>query len=147
MKKFISYIVLIMIVLSIFSIWTLAEDSHEAVPPIERHASELINSYSCSLVRSGRSLTAESIIMATDSVDQVGVSSFSIQEKRNGDWVSVKSVEGSYSYNRTGHTVTLTYTGRPGYDYRATANFYVKDGSLSDTASKTSPLRTIPSNT
>ena len=144
MKKLISCMVILAIAFSTFSVCALAEDSHAVTPPIERRASELIKSYSCSLTRSGRNLSSNCVIMAMDIMDQIGVSSFSIQEKRDGEWVSVKSVEGSYFYNRTGYTGNLTYTGRPGYEYRAVANFYVKDGSLSDTASKTSSIREIP---
>ena len=143
MKKFISCIMLIIIVFSAVSIWTFAENNPEVIPP-ERRASELIDAISCSLVRNGRSLTASCTVRATYFADKIGVTSFSIQEKRNGDWVSVKSVKDSYCYDDISYTGGLTYTGRKGYEYRAVANFYVKDGSLTDTDSKTSSVRTIP---
>ena len=124
------------------AIWTFAENNPEVIPP-ERRASELIDAISCSLVRNGRSLTASCTVRATYFADKIGVTSFSIQEKRNGDWVSVKSVKDQYCYNVMNYTGGLTYTGRKGYEYRAVANFYVKDGSLTDTGSEISSVKTI----
>lgn len=142
MKKFISCIMLIMIVLSAVSMWTFAEDNPKAVPP-EKRASYLVEVTTCTLVRNGRSLTASCTVRATSTPDKIGVTSFSIQEKRNGDWVSVKSVKDQYCYNEISYTGGLTYTGRKGYEYRAVANYYVKDGSLTDTGSEISSVKTI----
>lgn len=142
MKKFISCIMLIMIVLSAVSMWTFAEDNPKAVPP-EKRASYLVEVTTCTLVRNGRSLTASCTVRATSTPDKIGVTSFSIQEKRNGDWVSVKSVKDQYCYNVISYTGGLTYTGRKGYEYRAVANYYVKDGSLTDTGSEISSVKTI----
>lgn len=144
MKKFVACAIILMTIFSMFSIQTIAEDTPAIDSVIEKRASDLIKSYSCSLSRNGKSLSASCVITATGIMDKIGVSSFSIQEKRNGAWVSVKSITGNYNYNRTAYTNSLTYTGKAGYEYRAVANFYVKDGSLSDTANKSSTRKEIP---
>lgn len=145
MKRVISCIAFLAIIFSMLPAQVFAEGVSAAEPVIiERRASELIKSYSCSLTRSGKTLSASCTLTAKDIVDQIGVTNFSIQEKRNGSWVSVKSLVGDYNYNRLLYSGGLTYTGKEGYEYRAVAHFYVKDGSLSDTATKTSARKEIP---
>ena len=143
MKKRIACISLALILLA-FSIPTTAEDDFVPESTSDRRASELIKSYSCAFICSGRTLQATSRITATDVVDKVGISRLEIQEKRGSDWVAVKWVEDKYDYNDSNHSYTLTYTGRKGYEYQAVAKFYVEDGSLSDTASRTSTRKEIP---
>lgn len=136
MGKIVACIMILAMVLSVFSVPSLAE----AAP----RASELIASYSVIFTRSGRNLVATSRITATDIVDQIGISRFEIQEKRNGYWEPIRWTEDKYDYNAISHTYSLSYTGRDGYQYQAVAYFYVKDGSQSDTAEKTSTQQTIP---
>ena len=107
-------------------------------------ASELINSCSCILNMNGTALTASATINAKTVCDQIGFSSLVMQEYRDGKWVTVAGKSSQYKYDKTSYGITLSYNGKSGAKYRAQCKAYVKDGTLSDTASQTSGSRTLP---
>ena len=106
-------------------------------------ASDLISTCSCTLTAKGTRLQASATVSAKSVSDKIGFSLVCIQENRNGTWVTVASRTNQYNYNRANQTVTLSYSGKIGYKYRAQCRAYVKDGSISDTASRTSSTKTL----
>lgn len=107
-------------------------------------ASELIISCSCGISAKGTTLTATSSISAKVICDKIGFSSLVIQEYRDGKWVTVSGKYSQYINDKAGYSISLSYNGKSGAKYRAQCKAYVKDGTLSDTASLTSGSKTLP---
>lgn len=74
--------------------------------------------------------------------DSLGFSYIRLQENRNGTWTTVKSVTSKYTANELQYTYSFTYYGTPGLDYRAQAGFTATRGSVTETRSSTSAVRT-----
>ena len=110
----------------------------------EQRASELIISCSCGISSKGTTLHATAAVSAKVTCDQIGFISLTIQEYINGKWVTVAGEYGQYAIDKSGYSISLSHDGKSGAKYRAQCKAYVKDGSLSDTTSKTSGTKTLP---
>lgn len=110
---------------------------------ITPYSSDLFQKANAALNVNGKVLTAQVKIVGRQRLDQVGVSSFAIQEYRNGTWVSVKTLKSSYNENALTYARTLTYTGISGVKYRVRVTCVAKlDGQI-DTRVRLSSTKTI----
>ena len=107
-------------------------------------ASDNIRSANVTLTSSGASLTATVTVSGKGICERIGVSSFSIQEKRDGAWVTVKSAVPGYNSSDASYTNSLTYTGLSGREYRARASCYATLSGTTSTASPSSTTVTLP---
>lgn len=73
---------------------------------------------------SGNSVKATATVIANMSVDSIGVKSFVIQENDGSGWEPVKGPVTDLKVSARGNTVTLSFTGTPGYRYRAKGTLY-----------------------
>ncbi len=120
---------------------TLAATAFADYTPL---ASDNIRSASVTLTNNGTSLTAKAEINGKNLCDRIGASSFSIQEKQNGVWVTVKSAAAGYNSDSTRYTDSLSYTGISGREYRAKASVYATLGGTTSYAYPVSASRTLP---
>ena len=107
-------------------------------------ASDNIRSANVTLTSSGASLTATVTVSGKGTCERIGVSSFSIQEKRDGAWVTVKSAVPGYNSNSMNYSNTITFTGLSGCEYRARASCYATLSGTTSTASPSSTTVTLP---
>ena len=107
-------------------------------------SSDNIRSANVTLTSSGASLTATVTVSGKSTCDRIGVSSFSIQEKRDGAWVTVKSAVPGYNSNSMNYSNTITFTGLLGREYRARASCYATLSGTTSTASPSSTTVTLP---
>ncbi|MDO4356948.1 MAG: hypothetical protein Q4E13_10615 [Clostridia bacterium] len=91
----------------------------------------------CSLTVSGKSLSATARIQTRDIAETLKITNLSIQEYRDGKWVSVKQTSGTKS-NSFSFSKSLSYTGRSGYKYRAVAKFSITVNGVKKFLSRTS---------
>ena len=78
---------------------------------------------------SGNSVKATATVIANMSVDSIGVKSFVIQENDGSGWEPVKGPVTDLKVSARGNTVTLSFTGTPGYRYRAKGTLYAAKSS------------------
>ena len=107
-------------------------------------ASDNIRTANVTLTGSGTSLTATVTVSGKSICERIGVSSFSIQEKRDGAWVTVKSAVPGYNSNSMNYSNTITFTGLSGREYRARASCYATLSGTTSTASPSSTTVTLP---
>ena len=92
---------------------------------------------------SGNSVKATATVIANMSVDSIGVKSFVIQENDGSGWEPVKGPVTDLKVSVRGNTVTLSFTGTPGYRYRAKGTLYAaKSGYPTYSETKTSNVVT-----
>lgn len=88
---------------------------------------------------SGNSVTAKAVIEADTVMDSIGVKSLVIQENDGSGWQPVKGPVTNLKVSARGNTVTLSFTGTPGYRYRAKGTLYAaKSGYPTYSVAKTS---------
>ncbi|HIS99949.1 MAG TPA: hypothetical protein IAA59_06910 [Candidatus Faecaligallichristensenella faecipullorum] len=110
---------------------------------ITPYSSDLFQKANATLNVNGKVLTAQVKIVGRQRLDQVGVSSFAIQEYRNGTWVSVKVFKSGYNKNALTYTHTLTHNGKSGTKYRVRATCVAKLDGQTDTRVRLSSTKTI----
>ena len=110
---------------------------------ITPYSSDLFQKANATLNVNGKVLTAQVKIVGRQRLDQVGVSSFAIQEYRNGTWVSVKVFKSGYNKNALTYTHTLTHNGNSGTKYRVRATCVAKLDGQTDTRVRLSSTKTI----
>lgn len=137
-NKLILISILFIATLVFFNFSAYAED--EAV---DTYASTLINSCSVRLSDAGTSLNAAASITTKAKSDQVGFSTLKFQKYTNGSWVTVKTVSAIYRYEALSYSGTFKYTGESGEKYRAVCNFYVRNGTVSESRTFTSDSLTF----
>lgn len=88
---------------------------------------------------SGNSVVARATIEANMVMDSIGVKSLVIQENDGSGWEPVKGPVTNLKVSVKGNTVTLSFTGTPGYRYRAKGTLYAaKSGYPTYSVAKTS---------
>ncbi len=107
-------------------------------------ASDNIRTANVTLTGSGTSLSATVTVSGKGICERIGISSFSIQEKRDGAWVTVKSAVPGYNSNSMNYSNTITFTGLSGCEYRARASCYATLSGTTSTASPSSTTVTLP---
>ena len=92
---------------------------------------------------SENSVTAKAVIEADIVMDSIGVKSLVIQENDGSGWEPVKGPVTNLKVSARGNTVTLSFTGTPGYRYRAKGTLYAaKSGYPTYSEAKTSNVVT-----
>ena len=92
---------------------------------------------------SENSVTAKAVIEADIVMDSIGVKSLVIQENDGSGWEPVKGPVTNLRVSARGNTVTLSFTGTPGYRYRAKGTLYAaKSGYPTYSDAKTSNVVT-----
>ena len=136
--KRIASMVFITILIVCYGVIGYAE-SNEPTP----YASELIRSFTVNLSINGSTATATATVNAKGTYDKVGISSLRIQEKRDGSWVTVATLSNQYGTNVRYFQDELTYgSAKNGVQYRATATFFVEEGTSTETRSSYSATKT-----
>ena len=88
---------------------------------------------------SGDLVTAKAVIEADVVMDSIGVKSLVIQENDGSGWEPVKGPVTNLKASVKRNTVTLSFTGTPGYRYRAKGTLYAaKSGYPTYSVAKTS---------
>ena len=92
---------------------------------------------------SGNSVVATAKIEANMVMDSIGVKSLVIQENDGSGWEPVKGPVTNLKVSVKRNTVTLSFTGTPGYRYRAKGTLYAaKSGYPTYSEAKTSNVVT-----
>ena len=88
---------------------------------------------------SGNLITAKAVVEADTVMDSIGVKSLVIQENDGSGWEPVKGPVTDLKVSVRKNTVTLSFTGTPGYRYRAKGTLYAaKSGYPTYSVAKTS---------
>ena len=133
LKRIMAFVLLLAIALSSFSV--------AFATTIQPRASELIVDRFIYAFAYGNGKIEFTVDMSTyRSVDKIGFPSIELQEKQGGSWETVKSATDKYGYNCSMFSYSIPYNGTSGNEYRVVVEYYAKDGSISDTKTKTSSI-------
>lgn len=127
MKRFLRYVCAFMAVVLLLAVPVHAE---EAAP----RASSFFMSYDSSLYKAAyNKIEVWFDVVAVEGMDELGVSSIKVQRSADGTtWETMRVYEpGVYKQmiceNTSFHCDYVSYTGTPGYYYRAYVTFYAKN--------------------
>lgn len=132
MKRIISFIIFLALVVSC----SLACASE----PQTRASDLIVDRYIYAYAYAGGDVKFTADMTTHGSVDKLGFPSIKLQEKQGSDWVTVKSASNKYAYNSAFHSYSISFSGTSGNEYRVVVEYYAKDGSVSDTKTKTSSV-------
>lgn len=149
MKRFFRCTCLVLAVVMILSVPAFASET------LESKASSFFTGSSVYLCNvSGNYFEAWFDVTATGTMDTIGANFIKIQQSPDGvNWTTVKTcAKENYpylylvDYNSTTHTAGVSYTGTPGYYYRAYIQLYAKKSSGSGIRDRYTSAIYIPAN-
>jgi hypothetical protein len=94
---------------------------------------------------SGGEIAINCAVTGTGTMDTIGVETLNIQKYSSGSWITVKSYNSLYEYDSVQASVSATYIGAVGSQYRVVAKFYVANSSGSDSRTMTTSSVTAKS--
>lgn len=128
MKRIISLVLLVITLISI----TMA--SAEIMP----YASQIFSATSLHTDISGGRVICGATAKSWVTADQLGMSSMTIyEETSSGGWTKVASASGKYGYNTMNYSYSISATAKADKEYKFVAKFYGKDGSITDSVTRT----------
>ena len=139
MKQIFIRILSIIAILSVVSSSTLSMAlSDYANGGIVIQASQYISSCSALITaQSGSIMAVDCAVTGTGIMDTIGVKTLKIQKYQSGTWTTVKTWSNLYNYNCLQGSVSSTYQGVSGSQYRAVITFYSANSNGSDTRTMT----------
>lgn len=127
MKRFIRYACIALVVAILAAVPIRAEAA-------DTRASSFFASYDSFLWKtSSRTFEVWFDVNACNWMDEIGVSSIKVQRSSDGEsWTTMKTYQSEYfpqmiCEDTASHTGCVSYTGTPGYYYRAYVTFYAKN--------------------
>lgn len=143
-KKLLSFLLVLSFMLAIIMPAATLASGDDEDDGFTVFASTFVSDKSVNIAkRSGGVVHANFTIEARYSIDRLGCSTLYIQEKQDdGSWKVVKSIVSSYSYNTDFHSVTLSYNGTVGLQYKSGVSWNAKDGSTTESGTLTSAIVT-----
>lgn len=136
MKRCLTVVTVILIISSLLT----AAFADAAVP----YASHVFQDTGVSISISGGKVEASAHAVSVYTASKLGVQSFKIQEKNGASWTTVKSVSGSYVYNKSSYVKDLEYNATSGKQYRAVATFSGTVNGVSDSIYVPGAIKTAP---
>jgi len=135
MRKNIIHAFILLVVVSMLTTSALAADnvdvSGNSVSAIQ--ASRYINTCETLITaNSGGEIAINCAVTGASTMDTIGVETLNIQKYSSGTWITVKSYNSLYEYDSMQASVSATYTGAIGSQYRVVATFYVANSNGSD---------------
>lgn len=131
MKRIIS---MLLLVISLTSVFSIAFASSEIVP----YASQIFSVTSVHTDISGGKVKGAANAKSWVTADTLGMSSMALyEENSSGGWTRVASASSKYGYNTMNYSYTISATAKAGKEYKFVATFYGKDGSITDSVTRT----------
>ncbi len=130
MKKSGSIILVILLVLSIFSV--AFADSN-----IAPYASQVIDETTASISFPGGRASGLGTIWTVATADKVGISSIELYEENGSGWRMIASAYNKYGTGTDNYGWSVSGPAVKGKEYKLTVSFYGKIGNLTDTHSMT----------